>query len=81
MKEEIAALVIDNGFGVVKAGFDGDDALRAVFPFTIGLRQHQGIMMGIVQKDSSMGDEAKSRKGFLILKHGIVTNWDDMEKI
>lgn len=28
----VAALVIDNGSGMCKAGFAGDDAPRAVFP-------------------------------------------------
>jgi actin beta/gamma 1 len=32
MQDEIQALVVDNGSGMCKAGFAGDDAPRAVFP-------------------------------------------------
>merc|ERR1711907_77332 len=53
MGEEQTALVVDNGSGMVKAGFSGD--------------------------------EAQAKRGILHLKypieHGIVTSWDDMEKI
>ena len=39
--DEIAALVIDNGSGMCKAGFAGDDAPRAVFPSIVGRPRHQ----------------------------------------
>lgn len=42
--EEVAALVVDNGSGMCKAGFAGDDAPRAVFPSIVGRPRHQVII-------------------------------------
>ncbi|KAF2363909.1 Actin family [Trinorchestia longiramus] len=42
--DDVSPLVVDNGSGMVKAGFAGDDAPRAVFPSIVGRPRHQGVM-------------------------------------
>merc|ERR1712110_1081776 len=45
--DDIQALVVDNGSGMCKAGFAGDDAPRAVFPSIVGRPRHTGVMVGM----------------------------------
>ena len=83
--DEIAALVVDNGSGMCKAGFAGDDAPRSVFSTVVGRPKVPGIMVGLDQKEVYVGDEAQQKRGVLKIEHpiehGIVSNWDDMEKV
>jgi len=83
--EEQTSLVVDNGSGMVKAGFASEDAPRSVFPSLIGRPKHQQAMIGMASRSFYVGDEAQSRRGICQLKypieHGIIKSWDDMEKI
>ncbi|CAG9323059.1 unnamed protein product [Blepharisma stoltei] len=83
--EDVHGLVIDNGSGICKAGFAGDDMPRSIFPSVVGRTRMPGMQIGIDQKDSYAGEEARQKCDILSLKspikRGIITDWDDMEKI
>ncbi|UYV75203.1 hypothetical protein LAZ67_12002896 [Cordylochernes scorpioides] len=82
---DIPAVIIDNGSGLCKAGFSGDDAPRVVVPSVVGRVRQPEVIIGVTLRDSFVGDDAQKMRGVLSLKypieHGIVTNWDDMEKV
>ncbi|UJR26509.1 hypothetical protein I4U23_007836 [Adineta vaga] len=83
--DQLNPIVIDNGTGMLKAGFGGEDAPRAVFPAVVGRPRYNIVMNGMHQKDAFVGDEALAKRGILALQYpienGIVGNWNDMEKI
>ena len=78
-------IIIDNGSGYCKAGFSGEEGPRAVFPAIVGRPKNPGIMVGAEKKDFFVGLQAEEKRGILHLaypiEHGIVTDWNDMEKI
>jgi actin-related protein len=85
MADEQTPIVCDNGSGVVKAGFAGEDAPRSIFPSIVGRPKNPGVIIGVEAKDEYLGDEAQQKRGVLKItypiEHGIVKDWDDMEKI
>ena len=78
-------VVIDNGSGMVKAGFAGEEQPRCVFPAIVGRPKNASAMQGVTQKDCYIGEEANQKRGILHLNYpiaaGIVESWDDMEKV
>ncbi len=59
--------------------------LKLYSPPIIGTPRRQGVMVGMGEEELYVGDEAQSKRGVLALKcpisHGIINNWDDMEKV
>ena len=82
---EFPAAVIDNGSGMVKAGFAGDDSPRTIFASIIGRPKQNQIIVGMGSKSMYIGDEAQAKRGILSLRypiaHGIISNYDEMEAI
>jgi len=78
-------VVIDNGSGTIKAGFAGQDHPKCFFPSFVGRPKHIRVMAGALEGDVFIGRRAQEFRGLLKIKypmeHGIVTDWDDMERI
>ena len=73
------ALVIDNGSGLLKAGFAGKPSPKSVFPTILGRSSQRGTNQVFI------GDEVHSKARDLTLSHpierGIITDWSHMEQI
>ncbi|XP_072168294.1 actin-1-like [Diadema setosum] len=83
--DEVEPIVIDNGSGICKAGFAGDESPRSAFPSIVGRPRHMNVMTGTVLQSTFVGSAAQEKRGILALRypieHGVIIHWDDMEKI
>ena len=82
---ESVPIIIDNGSGIIKSGFAGNDHPSAVFPTIIGRRRHAAAILETNQQDQYIGKRALVNKDVLTIhypiEHGIVADWHGMEKI
>jgi len=78
-------VVLDNGSGVLKAGFAGENEPKCVFPNIVGRPKHQRVMAGALEGDLFIGQNAQDKRGMLAIsrpmEHGLVTNWEEMEQV
>ena len=79
------AVVIDNGSSMMKAGFTGDDAPRAVFPALTGRTRGPCFVGRMAHPFCCVGEEAQAKRGILSVRYpidkGVCHSWDDMERI
>lgn len=81
-----APIVLDNGSGTIRAGYAGTDLPACYFPSFVGRPKHLRVLAGALEGDVFIGQKAATELRGLLkirypLEHGIVTDWDDMEKI
>jgi centractin len=78
-------VVLDNGSGILKAGYAGDEKPKCVFPSIVGRPKHQRVMAGSLEGDLFIGSQAQEHRGMLLIsypmEHGLVVNWEDMEQV
>jgi len=81
------AVVIDNGTGYTKMGYAGNCEPSFIVPSVIGTKEAKNARKdwkGVEDMDFWIGDEAVARaneyKVTYPIRHGIVENWDSMER-
>jgi actin-related protein len=84
--EDPLVIVMDNGSGMMKAGFAGEEAPQAVFPAAVARpKGNLQQMHGVAGKSEYIGEEAMAKKGICEINYpiaaGIVESWEDMEKV
>jgi len=70
---------------MIKAGIAGDQTPKCRFANFVGRPKHLRVMAGALEGDLFIGPKAEEYRGLLAIKypmeHGIVTDWNDMERV
>ncbi|KAF4033975.1 actin [Phytophthora infestans] len=80
-------LVIDNGSGLMKAGFAGGETPQVVFPSFVGATKHTRMMPGGAYEggDVFVGNRVQYHRGLFkiqyAMEHGVVTDWNSMHRV
>jgi len=78
MSESNQPVVIDNGSGIIKAGFAGEDSPKVVFSSMVGKPRYiRSMLQTTLEGDSFVGKVAEEHRGVMSLRypmeHGIVS--------
>ena len=78
-------IIIDTGTGYCKSGFSTEEYPSSIIPCLVGHPKYSSGRVGFNKKKFYVGSEASSINGVLNINNplpeGVVTNWDDMEKM
>ncbi|CUS22340.1 LAQU0S05e03180g1_1 [Lachancea quebecensis] len=79
-------VVLDNGSGIIKAGFSGEEQPKCFEYSLIGTPKYNKIMAGGLASDTQLiGNEAQKMRGLLKLQypleHGVVQDWSGLEQL
>lgn len=87
MANRMPACVVDVGTGYTKMGFAGNTEPQYIFPSALGVKETAKVgareARGVEDLDFFIGDEAFTHPGYATkypVRHGIVEDWDLMEK-
>ena len=89
MSEDITTLVIDSGSCMVKAGFAGDHAPRAVIPTIVRNLRNISCMINRSHQNQYVGDTVFKDLGYSSefysykypMEHGMIKDWTHMERV
>jgi len=83
--DEINTIVVDNGSGIIKAGFTGSDAPEVVFNNEIGRPAYNPVLLTGNYSQYFIGKQLDIMRGVVQLEHpmtkGVIDNIDTMEVI
>src|SRR4051812_32667155 len=79
-------VVVDNGSGLIKAGFAGAEMPKLIYPAYVGRPKHVKVMAtGAAEGELFVGDRAREMRGILKLsyptQHGVIQDWEDMHQL
>ncbi|XP_067934440.1 actin-related protein 3-like [Watersipora subatra] len=91
MAGRMPAVVVDTGTGYTKLGYAGNSEPQHIMPSAIAIKESSSVGeqasrrlgSGIEDLNFYIGDEALSAKGYAVkwpIRHGIINDWDLMER-
>ncbi|KAK8854294.1 actin [Tritrichomonas musculus] len=84
-EHEVLPVIIDNGSGTIKAGISGESEPQFHFSTTVGVAKYPVVLTADTHRDYYISNQDFAKAGVLNISypihHGIINDWDGIEKI